>query len=229
MTSAMDGSSRRALAALAVTVVAIALCGRWLAESELLARGADAPDTVEITPAQRAAGPRFASTVTAGDRAWILAAIAHARPEAQRLIAEVDGTIEFRTHRGDMLGVARLHHDGSTITLDVAALNGDRTQDRKQAVLHELGHVVDFALVSDELDDRLDAGIPRTGRCDSSSGVPTGACAEPAERFADTFAKWALRGAVSVVGAGYGVPMPLSLEDWGAPLGALANELALPG
>jgi hypothetical protein len=224
----MNGSSRRALATLAVAVVAIALWGRWLADTELLARGSAAPDTVAITPTQRAAGLRFAPTVAAGDRTWILAAIARARPEAQRLIAEVDGTIEFRTHRGDMLGLARAGHDGSTITLDVATLNGDRTQDRNQAVLHELGHIVDFALVSQELNERLDAGIPRTGRCDTSDGVPTGACAEPAERFADTFAKWALRGAVSVAGAGYGVPVPPSLEDWGAPLGALANGLTPP-
>ena len=54
----------------------------------------------------------------------------------------------------------------------------------------------------------------------------TGACAEPAERFADTFAKWALRGGVSAVGAGYEVANPPSLEDWGAPLSALSVSLA---
>ena len=48
----------------------------------------------------------------------------------------------------------------------------------------------------------------------------------PEERFADTFAKWALRGGVSAVGAGYGVANPPSLEDWGAPLSALAVSLA---
>jgi hypothetical protein len=34
-----------------------------------------------------------------------------------------------------------------------------------------------------------------------------------------------LRGAVSVTGAGYSIPMPASLEDWGAPLGLLAAHL----
>ena len=45
------------------------------------------------------------------------------------------------------------------------------------------------------------------------------------ERFADTFAKWALNGAVSEVGAGYGIATPASIEDWGAPLGRLAFSL----
>ena len=52
-----------------------------------------------------------------------------------------------------------------------------------------------------------------------------GDCTVPAERFADTFAKWALRGAVSATGAGYGVATPASLEDWGAPLAKLAIEI----
>jgi hypothetical protein len=79
-------------------------------------------------------------------------------------------------------------------------------------VLHELGHVVDYALVAPELGRQLDAAIP-----------PDPAVVE--ERFADTFAKWALRGSVSIAGAGYRIPTPSSLEDWGAPLGALAATL----
>ena len=72
-------------------------------------------------------------------------------------------------------------------------------------------------------------GIPRSGPYGNYGGTLTGSCAEPAERFADTFAKWALRGSVSVVGAGYQVPNPPSLEDWGAPLAALSIELAASG
>ena len=49
-------------------------------------------------------------------------------------------------------------------------------------------------------------------------------CAFP-ERFADTFAKWALRGELSLAGAGYGLPAPASLEEWGAPLAKLAVDL----
>ena len=74
--------------------------------------------------------------------------------------------------------------------------------------------------------DALEAAIPRTGACGSYGGALTGSCAETAERFADTFAKWALRGNVSAVGAGYDVANPPSLEDWGAPLAELSFELA---
>jgi hypothetical protein len=45
------------------------------------------------------------------------------------------------------------------------------------------------------------------------------------ERFADTFAKWALGGRISLAGSGYGIPAPASIEDWGAPLGLLAAQL----
>jgi hypothetical protein len=92
-------------------------------------------------------------------------------------------------------------------------------------VLHELGHVIDFQLVSDELVEELDASIPRVGSCGDSELLPTGACTATDERFADTFAKWALRGRVSLAGSGYGIPAPASIEDWGAPLGLLAAQL----
>ena len=45
------------------------------------------------------------------------------------------------------------------------------------------------------------------------------------QRFADTFAKWALRGRISLAGSGYGIPAPASIEDSGAPLGLLAAQL----
>src|SRR6186713_1662834 len=50
-------------------------------------------DTVMVTSAARAAGLTFSPTVPAADQQWILAAVAAARPEAARLIAEVDGMI----------------------------------------------------------------------------------------------------------------------------------------
>jgi hypothetical protein len=118
--------------------------------------------------------------VTAKDRAWILAAIAHARP----------------------------------------ALDGDASFSRDVVVLHELGHVIDFSLIDQDLAKRLDSTIPNAGPCMSESQI-NGACTAPEERFADTFAKWALRGAVSAAGAGYGIRAPL-LDEWGAPLAILA-------
>src|SRR5215217_895749 len=116
-------------------------------------------DSVEITDAARAGTLRFGTDVASADRAWIAAAVARARPEAARLIAEVDG------------------------------------------------------LVPAVVNDALDAQIPRGGPCGLAID-----CEMPEERFADTFAKWALNGAVSEVGAGYGIAMPASIEDWGAPL-----------
>jgi hypothetical protein len=170
--------------------------------------------------------------VPEADRAWIGASLAAARPEAQRLIAEVDGLVEYKVHHGDPLGVTRSEvsplHARFEISFDVASLDGQRTQDRAVTVLHEYGHAIDLALVPKELGDQLEAAIPRSGPCGNYGGVLTGSCAAPAERFADTFAKWALRGSVSVVGAGYQVANPPSLEDWGAPLVALSNRLATP-
>src|SRR5215203_4864114 len=125
-------------------------------------------DTVEITDAARADGLRFTAAVAPADRAWIEAATARARPEAARLIAEVDGLVQ--------------------VGADVGA---------------------EGAL-----------GVPRSGPCGLAID-----CDLPEERFADTFAKWALNGAVSEVGAGYGIAMPASIENWGAPLAAIALGL----
>jgi hypothetical protein len=186
------------------------------------------PDgTEQITEAARAARLSFAPTVTPADRAWILAAVARARPEARRLIAEVDGLVTVSTDHGDDVTVGwaqRASRARFRIGLNIAELDGERTIDRNVVVLHELGHVIDWALVPPRLDERLDAGIPSGGSCGDTPG-PFGGCAPTAERFADTFAKWSLGGAVSAVGAGYEVATPASLEDWGAPLGALAARL----
>jgi hypothetical protein len=179
-------------------------------------------DTVIVTDEARAGTLTFDPSVTAGDREWILRAIARARPEAARLIAEVDGLVVVRTFAagGTTLGVTRGGERGFTVDFNVAYLNGERALDRATVVLHELGHVVDFALVPAALDTQLDGQIPRGGPCGAAID-----CELPEERFADTFAKWALNGAVSEVGAGYGIPMPASIEDWGAPLAQLSFRL----
>ena len=202
-------------------VLAIALYANARAGSEEL-RG-------EITPEIRAATLNLAS-VAPQDQAWIQAAIASARPEAQRLIAEVDGLVTVRTDLRaagvpeDAIGVTMSNGHGADIVLDVNRLNGDRAIDRNMVVLHELGHVIDFLLVDDDLIHQLDAGIPASRACgDALDGA--GGCTAVEERFADTFAKWALRGRFSIAGSGYGIPTPPSLEDWGMPLGALAIRL----
>jgi hypothetical protein len=189
--------------------------------------GAAASGANEISAEARAATLRFAPEVKPKDRAWILAAIGKARPEAQRLIAEIDGLVEIRTDlpRGDAIGLAQMTLDEAVVSFDARSLNSDRAFDRDVVVLHELGHVVDFQLVDDELVQQLDRSIPRVGSCGDSQLLPTGACTAVEERFADTFAKWALRGRISLAGSGYGIPAPASIEDWGRPLGLLAAQL----
>ena len=181
--------------------------------------------SAEIGAAERGRGLTFAPEVAAGDREWILAAVARARPEAARLIDEIDGLVTVTTFTAPdawVLGLARQTGvKRYEVRLNVSRLNGSRQIDRDTVTLHELAHVVDHAIVDDAVRDALAAQVPRTGHCRGNSGD----CASPEERFADTFAKWALRGAVSITGAGYGLPAPASLEDWGAPLSALAIEL----
>jgi hypothetical protein len=215
----------RILAILAFGAVLIATVAPAVEEQRAKAGGrltTSDGDTVDITDAARARGIGFAPTVAEADRQWILAAIARARPEAARLIAEVDGLVIVGTFEqgGTTLGLTQGTDRGFTVDLNIAYLNGERLLDRATVVLHELGHVVDFALVKKELNEQLDAQIPRGGPCGHAVD-----CDRIEERFADTFAKWALHGAVSEVGAGYGIPMPASIEGWGAPLARLAFTL----
>ena len=71
---------------------------------------------------------------------------------------------------------------------------------------HELGHVVDFALLDDGLRARLDAGIPPGQPC--PAGTRSGSCAPREERFAESFAKWASGDLGIALYAGYAVPPP---------------------
>lgn len=182
-------------------------------------------DTVEITAQARAAGPTFAPGVGPAVRAWVTDAIGRARPEAARLIGEVDGLVEVRTFAatGTTVGVTRSHDRGFIVDLNTTYLDAEHRGDRATVVLHEFGHVIDFALVPEATNATLDAQIPRGGPC----GVAVD-CDRPEERFADTFATWALNGAVSAAGAGYGIPAPASLESWGEPLARLAATLGRP-
>jgi hypothetical protein len=197
------------------------------------ARSAGSVERPGITPAIRANAANY-HNVAPQDRAWIQASIASARSEAQRLIGEVDGLIDFRTdlnHPGSAypithqaIGLTDFSGGRIVVALDAGLLDGERAIDRPMVVLHELGHVIDILLVDDDLMQQLDAGIPPAGPCQSPL-ADTGPCTAIEERFADTFAKWALRGRFSLAGSGYGIPTPPSLEDWGVPLARLAYEL----
>jgi hypothetical protein len=177
-----------------------------------------------LTPATRRAGLRFDPSVAQGDRAAVVAAVAAARPEARALVDLVDGLVDVRVGPvgGHAVGITEVDEPGYRVDLDLGLVSsryGERGIQR--VVLHELGHVVDHALVPDTLAAGLDADIPTGLGCDEGT---MGACADREERFAETFAKWALGDIGVNLDIGYKVPPPaLALSVWGAPLAALAG------
>jgi hypothetical protein len=179
------------------------------------------PGTLELTPALQAAGFSFAPTVTPAERALVNDAVASARPEAQRLVGLVDGLVDISV--GDpgngAAGRTTIFGRRYPVMLDVDEAwrrGGQRTVNR--LVLHELGHVIDDALLPDSVVTPLVAAVPTGWGC--ARGV-TGACTSPAERFAESFAKWATGDIGINVSLGYAIPPPSpSLEIWGRPLAA---------
>ena len=211
---------------MARTAFVSALCGLAALGAIVQVHRPQAQAATTRTVAERERGLTFAPDVSLADRQWILAAVAKARPEAARLIDEVDGLVRVTTFRKPdawLLGWAQTNGPKRyEISFNIARLNGERQIDRDPVVIHELGHIIDFALVPDDLRDRLASAVPSAGVCLHQTFAD---CAQTKEKFADTFAKWALRGNVSIVGAGYSLPSPASLEDWGTPLSALAVQL----
>jgi hypothetical protein len=172
----------------------------------------------------RRAGFRFGPDVAPADRQAFLAAVAAARPEARRLIGLVDGLVAVRIGPTGVPGAIGLTEDGDpgyrvTIDLDLVIQRyGPRGVQR--TVLHELGHVVDHALLTDDVIAALDAGIPAGWGCENGK---LGACADRDERFAESFAKWALGDIGVNLDIGYKIPPPAApLDVWGAPLALLA-------
>jgi hypothetical protein len=165
---------------------------------------------------------RFAASVPESDRRLVLREIALARPEARRLIGRVDGFVTISV--GDAsaggagaVGLTRGTSDGFDVTLNLAAVWGAQGERGVQRlVLHELGHVVDAALVKPELGARLDALIPGPYGCDPRE--PVIGCAPREERFAETFAKWCTGDIGFNLEIGYRVAPPASLQEWGGQL-----------
>ena len=162
----------------------------------------------------------FAAGSAASDQQLFLGAVAAANPQARRLIDLVDGwvTVSFGSTGAGSLGRtsgAPGHYDVKIDTADTYAQLGERGIVR--VVLHELGHVVDFSLVPPEIERELDAEIPKGIACDP--GLPNGACTPRAERFAETFARWASGDIGYDLWVGYKVQPPsVPLAQWGAPL-----------
>jgi hypothetical protein len=176
-----------------------------------------------LSPPERAATFTFDPATAPADRTAVLTAVADARPEAQRLIAAVDGLVDIHiaTTAAGVVGTTQQLGDRFSMVLNLGGVSrryGQRGIDR--LVQHELGHVVDFALVPAAVHQQLDAAVPAGYGCDQQM---MGGCANTRERFAESFAKWA-SGDIGVdLYLGYKVPPPDDLDRWGAPLAALAG------
>jgi hypothetical protein len=177
----------------------------------------------EISAAERDAGFTFGPSAGVYDRQLIEQAVAGADPRARALIARVDGitTIEIGQTVGAS-GITRGNGHRFEITFDLGSVQRDLgVRGVNRLVLHELGHVVDGALVSEDLNARLDAAVPPGVPCQPGSRL--GACAPQAERFAETFAKWAMHDIGVNLYIGYAVPPPADLDAWATPLAELAG------
>ena len=163
----------------------------------------------------RAAKLRFSPDVHPIDQRAIHDAVASARPEARRLIELVDGLVTVSVGKigGEAVGLAAERGTGYEIVLDLGPVSsrfGQRGIDN--VVLHELAHIVDFALVPDDLLATVNARTPKGLGCEGGRG----GCAPREERFADSFAKWATGDIGVDLYLGYRVPPPSTA--WGEPL-----------
>jgi hypothetical protein len=177
----------------------------------------------QVSTQERAATFTFDSGVPEADRDVFLTAVARARPEAQALIAAIDGLVDVHIGVTDAgtVGMTQSVGERFNVTVNLGMVSrryGQRGIDRD--VLHELGHVIDFALVGPELNAQLDATIPRGYGCDRGT---SGSCASETERFAESFAKWATGDIGVDLYLGYKIPPPDALASWGAPLAKLAG------
>jgi hypothetical protein len=210
--------------AVKAVVVVVLVMGAGFARTQAPARTTHA-GLPELSDARRAAGLTYAPSVDGASRALVQKAIGLARPEAQRLIAAVDGLTEIQvaTPLGGALGTTEGAGDHFEVALDLGAgLRAGGERGAARLVLHELGHVVDFALVPDDLKRELDAGIPAGAPCPPGENIAS--CAAREERFAETFAKWAMGNDLGAnLYIGYAVPPPPSFDAWAAPLVRLAD------
>ena len=137
-----------------------------------------------LLPVTRAARAFASPDVAPADRQAFLDAVAAARPEARRLIGLVDGLVYVRigpTVPGaiGLTGTASPVTGSPSSSVWSLARYGPRGVER--TVLHELGHVVDHALLTDDVAAALDAGIPAGWGCEdgSSAPAPTARSASP--------------------------------------------------
>jgi hypothetical protein len=218
------------IAIYAALCICLTLVARQLAPAAPL-RGVDRRATPlsepqAITGEQRDGTFRFAAGSSVEQQQIFLNAVASARPEARRLVELVDGlvTVHFDDPPGESaIGLTQFDGTGYAVSIDLGAVVARYgVREANAIVLHELGHVVDGALVSDELVAELDRDIPIGENC-QRDGPAIGACAPIAERFADSFSKWAMDDLGVNLASGYRILPPVPLEKWGRPLTRLGT------
>ncbi|MEP6954105.1 MAG: hypothetical protein ABI950_08610 [Solirubrobacteraceae bacterium] len=190
------------------------------ARYRVIATEADRDGARRLSSAVEDSTFRFVPGTPEVSRQAVLRAVADASPAARRLIGLVDGLVVVRvgpTGAAGAIGLTTMRDPGYDVVVDLGPVSqryGQRGIDR--VVLHELGHVIDHAIVPAALDRQLGAGIPAGYGCDQGS---SGACASADERFAESFAKWAVGDIGLDLTLGYKVmPPEPSLSAWGAPL-----------
>ena len=131
-------------------------------------------------------GFRFAPTVTNEDRRTLERIVSFAGPRARRLIGAVDGLTNVRVEslHPSLLGMARRLERGRYRIQITPSEMRPPSGSTAFTVLHELGHIVDYAVVPNDVRDRLARQYP----CIRYRPNPCGL----AERFADGFAVWAI-------------------------------------
>ena len=172
---------------------------RWHGGARLEFRTAAVPVAIQRR------GVRYLQSIDAHGRRVVQAARRATRPAARRLLALLDGLVRVGMHHH---GVQGSYSGLMLISMWDRQLRAPPSTSR-WIVVHEFGHLVDEAMLDPSAAARLDRLIPAGGGCGHD------ACDLRSERFASTFAKWALRD--PTVG-GYGVPAPRDLDAWGRAL-----------
>jgi len=192
----------------------------------------DASEPAATRPGvERAADYTFRPEVSPVNQQVWREAVAAVRPEAAALFEQVKGLVDIEDREPPEWALAVVTPEGNgryLVTMPFGRIfNRLGQRGLYRAIHHELGHVVDAALLTGPQRTALDAGIPPGQPC--AGDQPTGSCAPARERFAESFAKWATGDLGIDLYAGYKVPPPPDLEAWGRPLADLARAGAAGG
>lgn len=172
--------------------------------------------TAPMPAAVAARSFRFEPAVSAAQRRAFVAAVRADSTAAQALLGVLDGftTIGLLPADSPYGGLATEAGDGRFLVQILPSVLSGPAADRDFVINHELGHVVRFAAIGGRDLEAIDALVTAGSRCvayDAATpdAAPADGCADAEERFATTFARWALKLRVPA-GSGSDVPSPAS-------------------